>query len=81
MAAGVDRRKLIERSVTEELCKLLDGTDGHGSFQLKKGKPNVVMFVGLQVHGCHCTLDSCRKSYATAASSAACTSTARGLQS
>lgn len=49
LAAGVNKRKLIQRSVFDELCSMLDpGTD---PVVLKRGKPNVVMFVGLQGNG------------------------------
>ncbi|CAD7695339.1 unnamed protein product [Ostreobium quekettii] len=51
MAAGLNKRKIIEKAVFDELCGLLDaGTEG-AKFSLKKGKPNVVMFVGLQGSG------------------------------
>ena len=48
MAAGHNPRKLIEKAVFEELCTMLDGGE---PFQPKKGRPNVVMFVGLQGNG------------------------------
>lgn len=51
--AGLNKRKIIDKAVMDELCALLDhghedkkkGTDK----DLKKGQSNVVMFVGLQV--------------------------------
>lgn len=49
LAAGVNRRKLIQKAVFEELCAMLD--PGTKPVTLKKGKPNVVMFVGLQGNG------------------------------
>lgn len=49
MAAGVNRRKIIQQAVFEELCSLLDPKVE--AFKPTKGKPNVVMFVGLQGAG------------------------------
>lgn len=49
LAAGVNKRKLIQRAVFDELCGMLD--PGLEPAQLKKGRPNVVMFVGLQGNG------------------------------
>ncbi|KAA8494173.1 Signal recognition particle 54 kDa protein [Porphyridium purpureum] len=49
LAAGVNKRKLIQKAVFEELCEMLD--PGNKPVALKKGKPNVVMFVGLQGNG------------------------------
>ena len=46
MAAGLNKRKIIEKAVFSELCSMLD--PGTEPYQLKKGKSNVVMFVGLQ---------------------------------
>ena len=46
---GVNKRRLIQRSVFDELCKLVD--PGVEPFKLVKGKCNVVMFVGLQGSG------------------------------
>lgn len=70
LAAGLNKRKIIEKAVFDELCSILDsgieatsssssskaagGKDGKqqpGAWQLKKGKPTVVMFVGLQGSG------------------------------
>lgn len=68
LAAGLNKRKIIEKAVFDELCSILDsgveatsssskpagGKDGKqqpGVWQLKKGKPTVVMFVGLQGSG------------------------------
>ncbi|KAH7725558.1 signal recognition particle 54 kda protein [Aphelenchoides avenae] len=49
MAGGVNKRRLIQRSVFTELMKLVDpGVQPH---QPVKGKPNVIMFVGLQGAG------------------------------
>lgn len=49
MAGGVNKRRLIQRSVFTELMKLVD--PGVQPYQPVKGKPNVIMFVGLQGAG------------------------------
>uniref|UniRef100_A0A914VXH0 Signal recognition particle 54 kDa protein n=1 Tax=Plectus sambesii TaxID=2011161 RepID=A0A914VXH0_9BILA len=49
MAGGVNKRRLIQRCVFSELVKLVD--PGVKPFQPTKGKPNVIMFVGLQGSG------------------------------
>ena len=47
-SAGLNKRKIIEKAVTDELCAMVDsGGDGKLA-DLKKGQPNVIMFVGLQ---------------------------------
>lgn len=47
-SAGLNKRKIIEKAVTDELCSMVDsGGDGKLA-DLKKGQPNVIMFVGLQ---------------------------------
>jgi signal recognition particle subunit SRP54 len=66
LAAGLNKRKIIEKAVFDELCSILDsgveasasstakGKDGKPaapSWQLKKGKPTILMFVGLQGSG------------------------------
>jgi signal recognition particle subunit SRP54 len=74
LAAGMNKRKIIEKAVFDELVAMLDGggDDGDGakdkeaaggggkkgvgalgavSYGLRKGKPAVVMFVGLQGSG------------------------------
>jgi signal recognition particle subunit SRP54 len=43
-------RKLIQRTVVEELTNMLQPSDAK-AYEFKKGKPNVVMFVGLQGSG------------------------------
>lgn len=48
-AAGTNRRKTIQRAFVEELARMLD--PGAKPYEMKKGKPNVVMFVGLQGAG------------------------------
>ncbi|KAK2425459.1 signal recognition particle 54 kDa protein [Trifolium repens] len=49
LAAGHNKRKIIQQAVFNELCKMLD--PGKSSFVPKKGKTSVVMFVGLQGYG------------------------------
>lgn len=49
VAAGLNRRKIIQMTVFEELCRLVD--PGVEAFKPKKGKRNVIMFVGLQGSG------------------------------
>lgn len=49
LAAGVNKRKLIQKAVFDELCAMLD--PGTKPATLKRGKDNVVMFVGLQGNG------------------------------
>ncbi|KAI8529438.1 hypothetical protein RHMOL_Rhmol12G0225000 [Rhododendron molle] len=49
LAAGHNKRKIIQQAIFNELCKMLD--PGKPSFAPKKGKTNVVMFVGLQGSG------------------------------
>jgi signal recognition particle subunit SRP54 len=51
LAEGLNRQRVIEKAVFEELCSILDGSGDSKSLELKKGKPNVVMFVGLQGAG------------------------------
>ncbi|GMT20254.1 hypothetical protein PFISCL1PPCAC_11551, partial [Pristionchus fissidentatus] len=49
MTGGVNKRRLIQKTVFQELLKLLD--PGVTPFAPQKGKPNVIMFVGLQGSG------------------------------
>lgn len=46
---GADMRNFVRKAVVEELTKMLDA--GKKPYQPKKGKSNVVMFVGLQGSG------------------------------
>ena len=48
-APGVNKKRLIQKAVFDELVKLVDPHTK--PFQPKKGKPNVIMFVGLQGSG------------------------------
>ncbi|RLN23085.1 signal recognition particle 54 kDa protein 2 [Panicum miliaceum] len=48
LAAGTNKRRIMQQAVFTELCNMLD--PGKPSFTPKKGKPSVVMFVGLQAH-------------------------------
>jgi signal recognition particle subunit SRP54 len=45
-AAGHNKPKIIQQAVFNELCSML--YPGKPAFVPKKGKPNVIMFVGLQ---------------------------------
>ncbi|KAK8949712.1 hypothetical protein KSP39_PZI005764 [Platanthera zijinensis] len=49
LAAGHNKRRIIQQAVFNELCKMMD--PGKPSFTPKKGKSCVVMFVGLQGSG------------------------------
>jgi len=49
MAGGLNKRKIIQKAVFDELVNLLD--PGTKPFKPKKGSPNVIMFVGLQGAG------------------------------
>ena len=46
-AAGVNKRRLIQKTVVDQLGKIL--TADKEAYKPQKGKTNVVMFVGLQV--------------------------------
>ena len=46
MAAGLNKRRMIQMAVFQELVKLVD--PGVKAWQPVKGKTNVLMFVGLQ---------------------------------
>ncbi|MCJ1365902.1 Signal recognition particle [Acarospora aff. strigata] len=49
LAPGINKKRLIQKAVFDELVKLVDP---HAEpFKPKKGKPNVIMFVGLQGSG------------------------------
>lgn len=49
LAPGVNKKRIIQKAVFDELVKLVDP---HAEpFKPKKGKPNVIMFVGLQGAG------------------------------
>uniref|UniRef100_A0ACD5V4A1 Uncharacterized protein n=1 Tax=Avena sativa TaxID=4498 RepID=A0ACD5V4A1_AVESA len=49
LAAGTNKHRIIQQAVSSELCSMLD--PGKPAFVPKKGKPSVVMFVGLQGSG------------------------------
>ena len=49
MAAGISKPRVIQTAVVEELTNMLD--PGVEPYQPKKGRPNVIMFVGLQGAG------------------------------
>lgn len=47
MASGLNKRRMIQSAVFKELVKLVD--PGVKPYQPVKGRPNIIMFVGLQV--------------------------------
>lgn len=49
MASGLNKRRIIQSTVFNELCSLID--PGVAVWQPAKGKNNVIMFVGLQGSG------------------------------
>lgn len=49
MASGINKRRAVQKAVTEEIIKLLDSEKKPRA--PKKGHPNVIMFVGLQGSG------------------------------
>ncbi|GAO49221.1 signal recognition particle protein [Saitoella complicata NRRL Y-17804] len=49
LAAGVNRKRLIQKTIFDELVALVDA--GVEPYRPKKGHPNVIMFVGLQGSG------------------------------
>lgn len=49
MAGGLNKRRMIQSAVFKELVKLVD--PGVKPYQPIKGRPNIIMFVGLQGSG------------------------------
>lgn len=49
LAGGLNKRKMLEQAVCNELCAMLD--PGKEAYVPKKKMPNVIMFVGLQERG------------------------------
>ncbi|KAJ3193128.1 Signal recognition particle [Irineochytrium annulatum] len=49
LAAGINKRKLIQKAIYDELCRLVD--PGVEAFRPVKGRANSIMFVGLQGAG------------------------------
>ncbi|KAJ3005986.1 hypothetical protein HKX48_000349 [Thoreauomyces humboldtii] len=49
LGGGVNKRRLIQKSIFDELCRLVD--PGTEAYKPVKGKPNIIMFVGLQGAG------------------------------
>jgi signal recognition particle subunit SRP54 len=49
LAAGTNKRRLLQRVVFDELCNMLDCKTQ--PYKPKRGQPNVLMFVGLQGAG------------------------------
>lgn len=61
LAVGLNKRKIIEKAVYDELCAIMDsGKDGK-RFEPKRNKTSVVMFVGLQ--GCGKTTTCTKYTY------------------
>ena len=48
---GQNQRRMIQKTVMEEIANMLTPSDGGEPYQMKKGKSNVIMFVGLQGSG------------------------------
>ena len=59
LAGGLNKRKMLEQAVCNELCGMLD--PGKEPYQPKKKQPNVIMFVGLQ--GCGKTTTCTKYAY------------------
>lgn len=51
LAPNVNKKRLIQKAVFDELVKLVDPHPSTKPFNPKKGKPNVIMMVGLQGAG------------------------------
>ena len=51
LAAGLNKQRVIEKAVFDELVEMLDSGVDTKKMELKKGKQTVVMFVGLQGSG------------------------------
>lgn len=49
LGAGVNKRRIIQKAIFDELCRLVD--PGVEPYKPKKGKANIIMFVGLQGAG------------------------------
>ena len=59
LAGGLNKRKMLEQAVCNELCSMLD--PGREPYQPRKKQPNVIMFVGLQ--GCGKTTTCTKYAY------------------
>ena len=59
MAGGINKRKVLEQSVINELCSMLD--PGRVPYAPRKKQANVIMFVGLQ--GCGKTTTCTKYAY------------------
>lgn len=49
LSAGTNKRKIIQDAIFRELINMID--PGNDPYAMKKGEPNVIMFVGLQGSG------------------------------
>ena len=56
LAGGLNKRKMLEQAVCNELWNMLDPQKE--PYQPKKKQPNVIMFVGLQASGPRAALRS-----------------------
>ena len=59
LAGGLNKRKMLEQAVCNELCSMLDPSVD--PYEPKKKQPNVIMFVGLQ--GCGKTTTCTKYAY------------------
>ena len=59
LAGGLNKRKMLEQAVCNELCSMLDPKKE--PYKPKKKQPNVIMFVGLQ--GCGKTTTCTKYAY------------------
>lgn len=62
VASGVNRHKLVKKTIIDELVEMVGASKT--PYQLKKGKPNVIMFVGLQGSGKTTTIAKYANHYA-----------------
>ena len=65
LSPGVNKKRIIQKAVFDELVKLVD--PHNEPYKPKKGKPNVIMFVGLQGAGKTTTCTKLARWYAARA--------------
>ena len=63
----MDKRAVIEKAVRDELCELLDGSGDNRISRPRRGKPFIVMMVGLQVRSPTCQLCRCKLCFGSCA--------------
>ncbi|KAJ1341987.1 hypothetical protein BSLG_003487 [Batrachochytrium salamandrivorans] len=51
LATGINKRRIIQKAIFDELCRLVDPGEDVVAFKPKKGQTSVIMFVGLQGSG------------------------------